>query len=196
MSAAARGGTFGWPRRGVSDVSCAVEWGAEVDQEDAAARDDVEVEDAYDPEASWVEDDEEDEDDADDDKMDIEGERVRVQADALVVAAARFIVCTGCAQRGPCGSVGCEDVLDSASALGPESPNVGVGVEVDAEACEDDAVVGPEWPYGLVNGGNTLTAGDANFVGWFSLPPTPGPLLNGFLNGGRSFGGARWLLRR
>ena len=88
-SAAAGAGAFGWSRRGVSDVSCAVEWDAEVDQE---AREDVEVEDAYDPEASWADEEDDDDDDDDDDKMDTEGDRVKVQADALVVAAARFIV--------------------------------------------------------------------------------------------------------
>ena len=127
--------------------------------------------------------------------MDTEGERVKVQADDLAVAAARVIVCTGVAQTGPCGSVGCGDMLESASALDTGSSDVGVGVEVDADAGEDDAMVGPEWSYELGNGGNSLTAGDAN-LGRFSLPPIPGPLLNRFLNGARSFAGVRWLLRR
>lgn len=93
------------------------------------------MDEAYDPEATC------EEDNADDDIMDEGDGRVKVEADAeLLVKAARFIICTGFTQRGSRGSVACEKVLESASTLELSA----VDVEVDAKACEEEAVVGSE----------------------------------------------------
>lgn len=78
------------------------------------------------------------EDDADDDITD---DRVMVETNTeLLVMAARFIGYTGCNQIGSCDPVAREEVLDSASMLELSV----VDVEADAEACEEEAVVGPE----------------------------------------------------
>lgn len=89
----------------------------------------------YDPELTCAEDN------ADDDITDKEDDRVKVEADAeLLAMAARLIVCTGCNQTGSCDPVACEAVLESAWMLELSI----VDVEADAEACEEEAVVGPE----------------------------------------------------
>ena len=104
---------------------------AEVKNEDVVARED----EVYDPETTWAEDK------ADDDITDEGDGRVKVEADAeLLVKAARFIVYTGFTQRGSRDSMTCEEVLESASTLELSA----VDVETYAEACEEEAVVGPE----------------------------------------------------
>lgn len=132
----------------------------------------------HDPEATCAEDD------ADDDITDKEGDLVEVEADAeLLVIAARFIVCTGCVQTGCCDSVVCEKVLESTSTL--ELP--AVDVEANAEACEEDAVVGsgrPEWPG---KGGNILTPANANRLGRCNFPWNPDLFLNGCPGDGEMF---------
>jgi hypothetical protein len=99
------------------------------------------------------------------DKVD---ERVKVEVDAeLRAMPARFNVRTGCAQTGPCGTAVCDSVLESGLIF--EVGLFGVDVEADAEACEEEAMVGPEGPQGSGNGGSILTPGDTNRLGWFSF---------------------------
>jgi len=146
-----------------------------------------EDEDPYDPEASWPEDD------VDDDITVKEDECIKVEEVDPLVTAARFIVYTGCAQAGPCDLVVREEVLESASTLDTEIS--GVDVEADAEACEEEAceeeaVVGPEWPGWS---GNILTPGDVTRMGWFSFWPNLDLCCP---DGGKAFLGVPWLPRR